>query len=132
MTTGLTASITLAFGGQSASAYGQEVDLAIDGNGDLLEIDPAGDKLIVTPGIMTFTGVSASSFGLETDLALDPGGDLLLIDPAGDRLIVSPGSLTFVGATAAFVVADRAVALQGEGWVGFETEGGQALESEGT
>jgi len=122
VTTGLTAAQTITVIGLSASAYGQEVDLAIDPGGDLLQIDPGGDVLIVTPGIMTFTGQSASIYGADVDLAIDGAGDLLLIDAGGDKLTVSPSA----------VVADRAVPLESEGWVYFETEGGQALESEGT
>ena len=61
MPTGLTAALTVSFTGASASAYGQEVDLAIDAAGDLLQIDAAGDGLIASPSIMTFTGTTAAA-----------------------------------------------------------------------
>jgi hypothetical protein len=51
--------VTITVVGATPSTLGQEVDLAIDAAGDLLNIDSAGDHLIVTPGV-TWTGKSAS------------------------------------------------------------------------
>jgi hypothetical protein len=59
MTTGTSAALTVTFTGVTASPFNSEVDLAIDAAGDLLEIDPAGDPLIVT-GAITFTGGTAT------------------------------------------------------------------------
>jgi len=81
---------------------------------------------------VTASGTSASSQGQEVDLEIDPGGDLLTIDPAGDVLIVTVGALTFTGTTASIVVSDPSATLESEGWQGFQTESGQAIETEGT
>jgi hypothetical protein len=86
---------------------------------------------------ITATGGSASSYGREVDLEIDAGGDLLTIDPAGDVLIVSGSIMTFTGAQATIWGAGSATPLdapeilQSEGWSGFQTETGQAIETEG-
>ena len=102
MTTGTSASLTVTVAGATASPFNSEVDLAIDAVGDLLTIDASGDDLIVT-GAITFAGGTAA-------------------------LSVS----AFTGGAASFVVPDFAGALESEGWVGLETEGGQILTTEGS
>ena len=81
---------------------------------------------------VTSRGTGASSQGQEVDLDIDPDGDLLTIDPAGGVLIVTVGALTFTGTTASIAVSDPSVTLESEGWQGFQTETGQAIETEGT
>lgn len=82
MTTGITAALALdaaggtasqalaSFTGRTASPSTAEVDLAIDAAGDLLQIDPAGDVLLVSRAI-TFTGGSASAVVPDFSDALD-------------------------------------------------------------
>jgi hypothetical protein len=109
VTTGITAELALpAFAGSSASSFGQEADLTIDPAGDLLTIDPVGDVLVVTLSPLTFVGATAA------------------------MQAATQGALAFTGGTAAMLAADPLVALEGEGWAGFQTESGRTIETEGS
>ena len=87
MTAGQSASITLIFGGGTASNQGAEIDLAIDAAGDGLIIDPSGDDLQVSPGQAGYIGTTASVvwpppsvvlLGTETGgiIGLEGGGEI--------------------------------------------------------
>lgn len=96
----------------------------------------------ITAGLaLSFAGSGAGDPRAEIDLALGNGG-LLTMDPAGDFLIVS-GAAVAVGQSAASIFAmvglsasaaaeDFSGTIEGEGWVGFETEDGQIIVTEGS
>jgi hypothetical protein len=65
--------------GREAADPNAPPNLLVDGAGDGLETDPAGDLLAIAPGVV-WTGRAASDPDLEIDLAIDAVGDRLDID----------------------------------------------------
>jgi hypothetical protein len=82
--------------------------------------------------LIAFAGYSASNYGQEQDLEIDAAGDLLTIDPGGDVLAIVSSLLNFSGASASILAAGPSEALEAEGWVGLQTEGGLTIETEAT
>jgi hypothetical protein len=76
------------FKGHKAFDPQAEIDLAIDDNQDALEVDSAGDVLLVVSPAVVWQGRRAAD-PQGVDLAIDAAGDLLAIDAAGDVLEVS-------------------------------------------
>ncbi len=80
---------------------------------------------------LSFSGTTASNAGQEIDLATDAGLDLLATDSGGDVLLVQAG-FVWIGGTAAVVVPERSEQLEGESWIGFSTETGSIIATEGS